>query len=206
MNKKRCKICFESAKKRRPLISPCLCKGSMAYVHEDCLQKWYSMEPERGLKCSVCLEELATYSLIKLESIRSDFREMDIFLYYRPYFIFSVINLSHLLISQGYNLSLALIYQTGIHILYYNFIRNVIDIENIHDKKKYMSLWLVGYRPWFFIFHAILLSFYSISYPISCIAENFFMTFYIQIHYEILTEMNSSNRGIRFTNRPSVPS
>ena len=56
---KACRICFEDGKKDR-LISPCVCTGSGRYVHNTCLLRWLSMEPERGRSCSVCLEELAT--------------------------------------------------------------------------------------------------------------------------------------------------
>ena len=36
-----CRICFCGSEDGR-LISPCLCKGSMKYVHVDCLQHWRS--------------------------------------------------------------------------------------------------------------------------------------------------------------------
>ena len=32
-----CRICLES---EEPLISPCLCNGTMKYVHETCLNRW----------------------------------------------------------------------------------------------------------------------------------------------------------------------
>ncbi|KAL4496950.1 hypothetical protein ABPG72_002106 [Tetrahymena utriculariae] len=42
-----CKICFEgenkddsSKTKKSPLISPCLCQGSMKYIHQECLKEW----------------------------------------------------------------------------------------------------------------------------------------------------------------------
>lgn len=50
-----CRICFETTE---PLICPCDCIGSGAYVHNACLLRWYDMEPDRGLHCTVCKTEL----------------------------------------------------------------------------------------------------------------------------------------------------
>ncbi|KAF1743691.1 hypothetical protein MXB_4543 [Myxobolus squamalis] len=50
-----CKICFSkdlNGDDDAKLISPCKCKGSLAHVHEDCLQKW--MKIKYGTKCELC--------------------------------------------------------------------------------------------------------------------------------------------------------
>lgn len=41
-----------------PLLSPCKCNGSMAYVHTSCITKWqqYTDNTEFMRKCSVCLQ------------------------------------------------------------------------------------------------------------------------------------------------------
>ena len=33
----KCRVCFESHGK---IISPCLCRGSVKYIHEECMNKW----------------------------------------------------------------------------------------------------------------------------------------------------------------------
>jgi len=38
---KQCRICLEEDDKE--YISPCLCKGSLKYVHLDCLNQWRNM-------------------------------------------------------------------------------------------------------------------------------------------------------------------
>ena len=38
---KQCRICLEEDDKE--YISPCLCKGSLKYVHRDCLKQWRNM-------------------------------------------------------------------------------------------------------------------------------------------------------------------
>ena len=35
-----CKICFEKETKLNPLISPCLCEGTIKFVHQSCLKNW----------------------------------------------------------------------------------------------------------------------------------------------------------------------
>ena len=51
-----CRICFEKGEKNNPLISPCLCEGSIKYVHQNCLKKWLiksNIKPELA-KCEIC--------------------------------------------------------------------------------------------------------------------------------------------------------
>ena len=36
-----CRICYlEEETDSNPLIQPCLCSGSLKYIHLDCLKKW----------------------------------------------------------------------------------------------------------------------------------------------------------------------
>src|SRR5688572_19805468 len=37
---KQCRICFEAEETHSRLVSPCKCKGSQKFVHEECLAKW----------------------------------------------------------------------------------------------------------------------------------------------------------------------
>ena len=51
-----CRICFAGADAGR-LVSPCLCSGSMRYVHLDCLSQWrkISANPLSAYQCENCL-------------------------------------------------------------------------------------------------------------------------------------------------------
>ncbi|KAF3933375.1 hypothetical protein ABW19_dt0205407 [Dactylella cylindrospora] len=59
---KQCRICFDSSTDDTPdpelgrLISPCLCKGSSKYVHEECLRAWrlHSANSQSFYKCPTC--------------------------------------------------------------------------------------------------------------------------------------------------------
>lgn len=44
-----CRFCFESSE---PLISPCLCNGTLKYVHKKCLENW--IQTSGHFECNVC--------------------------------------------------------------------------------------------------------------------------------------------------------
>ena len=48
--------CRGGAKEDNPLIRPCKCKGSMMYVHVNCLNRWRVMSPRKKsyLSCDLC--------------------------------------------------------------------------------------------------------------------------------------------------------
>lgn len=55
METRTCKICFDD-EKQEEIISPCNCKGSMAYVHKSCLKEWLNVnkENDKYFTCSEC--------------------------------------------------------------------------------------------------------------------------------------------------------
>ncbi|KAF9116233.1 hypothetical protein BGX27_004084 [Mortierella sp. AM989] len=59
VDERQCRICLGGADEEDTLgrlISPCLCKGSMKYVHVECLNAWRSRspKPESHYKCDTC--------------------------------------------------------------------------------------------------------------------------------------------------------
>lgn len=62
-NEKICRLCLSScstALSSNPLISPCECRGTSAYIHVHCLEKWQDLvfPPSRGLYCTVCKSKI----------------------------------------------------------------------------------------------------------------------------------------------------
>lgn len=47
-----CRICFDGPTETDPLFRACACKGSVAYVHHDCLSKWAS--DSSRVECELC--------------------------------------------------------------------------------------------------------------------------------------------------------
>ena len=61
-NERLCRLCLSSCSSlsSNPLISPCECRGTAAFIHVDCLEKWQdSVFPStRGLRCTVCKSKI----------------------------------------------------------------------------------------------------------------------------------------------------
>ena len=51
-----CRICQMSYEEipNLPMIRPCLCSGSLAYVHTKCLNEWRATSPAAQTTCSIC--------------------------------------------------------------------------------------------------------------------------------------------------------
>lgn len=53
------------------LISPCLCKGSIKYMHEGCLKLWMNEDPSKAYKCDICKYQYRIARLSWAERLRS---------------------------------------------------------------------------------------------------------------------------------------
>lgn len=51
-----CRICFGTSIDDSDLIEPCLCKGTIAKVHRNCLERWLNLR--QTVKCDLCQFEL----------------------------------------------------------------------------------------------------------------------------------------------------
>ena len=80
-SKPTCRICYgEDSNEVNPLICPCICKGSMKYIHYDCLKNWLNSKIEeemlmdhddkevdvisynrKDISCELCKERLPDY-------------------------------------------------------------------------------------------------------------------------------------------------
>ena len=80
-NKPLCRICYgDDSSIENPLICPCICKGSMKYIHYDCLKNWLNSKIEedisvdsenqevevisynrKDISCELCKEKLPDY-------------------------------------------------------------------------------------------------------------------------------------------------
>ena len=58
-----CRICHCEGTNDEPLISPCLCLGTMQYLHQACLQRWIK---SAGVKsCELCKFDFLMHAEIK---------------------------------------------------------------------------------------------------------------------------------------------
>lgn len=62
-----CRICFEAGEDDNALVSPCVCAGSLRYIHLNCLRRWLNGQLQvkefengggsyyiRAIKCEIC--------------------------------------------------------------------------------------------------------------------------------------------------------
>ncbi|KAK0408191.1 hypothetical protein QR680_003821 [Steinernema hermaphroditum] len=52
-----CRICWLPASDESPLLQPCLCRGTQQYIHEDCILRFFRVQPAKGFKCQSCLHK-----------------------------------------------------------------------------------------------------------------------------------------------------
>jgi len=58
-----CRICHCEAENEAPLITPCICSGSLQYVHQACLQQWIKSSDTKN--CELCKFEFLMQTKIK---------------------------------------------------------------------------------------------------------------------------------------------
>jgi len=51
-----CRICRGEATATQPLLHPCKCRGSIKYIHQDCLLEWLKHSNKSTEKCDICNE------------------------------------------------------------------------------------------------------------------------------------------------------
>ncbi|EEQ37256.1 hypothetical protein CLUG_01379 [Clavispora lusitaniae ATCC 42720] len=49
-----CRICRGEATESQPLIHPCKCRGSIKYIHQDCLMEWLNHTNKSTKQCDIC--------------------------------------------------------------------------------------------------------------------------------------------------------
>lgn len=54
MSENSCRICRGEATRSQPLIHPCKCRGSIKYIHQDCLLEWLKHSNRSTSKCDIC--------------------------------------------------------------------------------------------------------------------------------------------------------
>ena len=66
---RQCRFCLETGESAAdPLLTPCECKGSVEFVHRNCLRRWASLEPStNGRICTLCRSPFRIEVLPRLE-------------------------------------------------------------------------------------------------------------------------------------------
>lgn len=66
-----CRFCLEAeATRQNPLIAPCDCRGSVRFIHSECLRRWIAQDPgHNAVACTICHSPFALWALPRIEKI-----------------------------------------------------------------------------------------------------------------------------------------
>ena len=53
-SKNTCRVCRGESTEEQPLLHPCKCRGSIKYIHQDCLLEWLKHSNKSTSKCDIC--------------------------------------------------------------------------------------------------------------------------------------------------------
>lgn len=199
-----CKICFELSQRQNKLLSPCSCKGSLAFVHQNCLQKWYEADPQKGRSCSICLDELPMIYEYPLEEINYP-QQIDIVCFYRPFYLFIILkflflNVCLIMPPEFTIVEFKAMFKGYFFLLHTSYLALGYGSQTIKNKMKYLLAWGSPSRLLFILLHIYLVYTLPITGIIGGLTENFCLFYYYHEHFEILENLNKKNR-IQFLNR-----
>lgn len=200
-----CRYCLEEDHLEN-LISPCSCQGSVKYIHNACLMRWYTANPERGMACSICRTECA-YQLVQplepylsREFIKRCALEHPFFVVFLYHWIFtfactSILNMNtfsqmrehYMLFQQWFTAFYAVLFAYAVY--------------TIHQKRIYMQKWVCSTRIAIPIFHLYCLWLVPTYGLVGGFTGNLCCFQYFYMHMDILEEMNTGTT-FRFINRP----
>jgi E3 ubiquitin-protein ligase DOA10 len=189
-----CRFCLESDVIEN-LLAPCLCKGSSMYVHNECLVRWYALEPRRGARCSACLTEYSQqYGTTEL--LTAPHACITLRLNY-PLFTILFHNWALILMmqnTQGFlkvpTQAYYLLYQTINHI--FMFYHLAAMIREVKKKQVYVRQWLTPDRLFLLFLHAYLVATLPETTWIGGAAADYCICLYFYAHRQILESMNRS--------------
>src|SRR5581483_1226526 len=69
-DEKICRYCHDVETVEQPLLQPCNCKGTHAYIHRSCLRQWHSQDGKE--RCGVCGISLKSYLLPDEPAVQVD--------------------------------------------------------------------------------------------------------------------------------------
>jgi hypothetical protein len=181
MSKKACRICLEEDEKQN-LVSPCSCKGSSKYAHGECLMQWFLHQPSKGLFCSLCLDELSRVHVKPVEdtSFLIHFEKPFVIIYFYQYICFALMSKDAYVLSQ---VLLSVLFCAHNYSLY----------KRVKNKGMYLMRWMKKYRFLLPFLHLCVFFTIPYTYWVGGVSANIVMWMYLQEHWDILEEINSSN-------------
>jgi len=192
-----CRFCLgENANLRNPFLTPCLCKGSIKFVHLRCLNTWRNNNTEKNYTlCTLCHSVYTIPTEYAIEDIP-----------HVKYF-FIVLNhpiLTNIALHYVWMLYAVSIFADNIDILtsYRNYqilyhiyyLSSVVRHFHVNKQERYFNAWRKEYRMVFFPLYGyiVILSAGSI-FSFTWILSSIVITMFWNIHCHILAEMNKED-------------
>jgi hypothetical protein len=189
------------------LISPCICQGTLKYVHNRCLYKWYTLNPEIGLNCSICKTECAYQNDQPIEKgISLEFTKrtglehpfLVTFFYHWIYIFFCLATLRmETFHEMRVQYSIFQVLFSGMYLSFFSLL-----VWRIQQKRLYMQKWFCTGRAMLPLFHLYCIWLVPKYTWIGGVAGNLCCFQYFYMHTHILEEMNGKTTFRFITRQP----
>lgn len=189
-----CRFCLDGRNTRRnPLLQPCACRGSLAFVHMKCLNRWRNTNLERnGSLCHLCMTDYNLPEPINLERIPEGDTHL-LSLVKHPFLISFVghyVWIFHASFGEKDQvdfLKFYCLYQILIQMLYLGLFLFNFQVTN---KRLYIQGWGQQKRYFYFLIHATLVLLLQNGIWMSGLTIDIFLGVYWRTHIQILKEVN----------------
>lgn len=204
--RQQCRFCLEMDTQSN-LISPCACKGSSKFVHNECLMKWYVQRPDRGLLCGSCIQPLArlqTRAIEDLESVQYYLQEARIYnpitilTIYHSCFFTTVFALYPYYVAHP--LRFYALFQGIFHTMFLSGL--YVLVSRVQNKNEYRSMWMTMERCGLVACHLSFLMLMVKTHVLGGLSADVCLFLYFFEHLEILQEMNAKGCFV-FVSKPS---
>lgn len=190
-----CRFCLDGGvTKRNPLFTPCLCNGSMKYVHVLCLDKWRVMDMDRnGSYCGLCLAEYTSTQHPFLEVIptKDSYSSLLLRMPLVPAFILHYMYIipfsASKEVQQSFTYDKYVAYQLLFQFSYLVLFLTQIQVKN---KKEYYTHWRQKESLMLFMTHLTLLVSMFTRVGMAGISLDMFLGLYWIRHCQILQNIN----------------
>jgi hypothetical protein len=188
-----CKFCLDTSETRKnPLIEPCDCRGSMQFVHEQCLSRWRRLNPARN--ADICLLCFHPYRLAIGEILEHlpDESSLVIFLLRFPFLLcFTVNYLGAIQYSFLYKHNMYMVFEYYQYIFQAIFFLFFATIWKVKNKRLYWKAWNTRTAYMMLFFHLVC-NYYIHAHELWAIVPlNWTMCYYYRKHRSVLHTLNN---------------
>ena len=139
-----CRVCFETTDQNL-MVSPCVCRGSMAYIHFQCLKN--CIETSGQQKCGICGQNWLGIEFVKKRKSFIDFLKEEEFQKFDYYFALFAIITAILTLFIHYKLGSPNLYYVWITLPFYGlylltFLQNIMGICILYKVIIDYQIWL----------------------------------------------------------------